>query len=381
MAMSRALVLAIGLVGCSRPQDGPVAPNFGVEPCSPVHVDICTPPDCFPNSSATNTFPINGLSMDGSGECNQAHIQLIPQSLTGGGCPSGADLTFDKPTGKLVGKRGGKTVCSGQALAGATFIVRSLSATAMFTIANVRNFQVQGTSYEGFRIESGGASMCEPAIAARVLHELGFGRGAPKPVGGPAFVPDGFTPGFDDDLVIALGGPVFDQVQQIDRAIADTEGRFFNLACVGDALAKLTLNKLTFSTEELTETALKMITANYCGRPLTVRGIEIEPIVTDRAATHEASWHARKAGCIDTPRLMKTKVNGRPVAPQDLPPDLQPRGCFDEATGRGTCDHNGWITALRRQCGVDTCANFTDGDLESYLHEDPHKLAIVRRKL
>jgi len=83
----------------------------------------------------------------------------------------------------------------------------------------------------------------------------------------------------------------------------------------------------------------------------------------------------------DTPRLMKTKVNGRPVAPQDLPPDLQPRGCFDEATGRGTCDQSGWITALRRQCGVDNCANFTDGDLESFLHEDPHKLAVVKRTL
>jgi hypothetical protein len=380
MAMSRVLGLAIGLVGCNRPQDAPVSPNFSVEPCKLSQMDICTPPDCAPNSPATNTFPINGLSMDGRGECNQAHIQLIPQSLSGGGCRSGADLTLDKASGKLVGKRGGSQVCAGQELAGATFTVRSLSATAVFTIANVREFQVQGKPYEGVRIESGGESMCEPAVAQRVLHELGFGRRSPRQIAQPAYIPDGFAPGFDDDLVIPLGGPIFDQIKEVGRTIADTEGRFFNLACVGDALAKLTLDGLNFPSEERTETALRMLTASYCGKPLTVRGINIEWFAADRPVPHEASWRARKAGCIDTPRLMKLHVNGQPVAPQDLPRELQPEHCYDESQGHGVCDETAWIEALRTQCRVPACGGFSGGDLESYLHEDPSKLRVVKPK-
>src|SRR5262245_37309889 len=109
----RMSVSSLGIVGsvmvvvcipaCNRDaRDSPVLADFGVATCKKPTVvtlfdpnDPCEPPRCGGgNSPVTNTFLINGLSIEGRGECNPAGIQLLPRSLSGGGCRSGADLTI-----------------------------------------------------------------------------------------------------------------------------------------------------------------------------------------------------------------------------------------------------------------------------------------------
>lgn len=318
--------------------------------------------------------PINGLSVDGSGQCNTAGIQLVPRSLAGGSCPSGTSLTLDTTGRRLVGVRSGRVVCERDQLAGATFAVRSASATLSLAIANVRRFTVDRETFEGYRIESGGASTCDPAVADRVVLELGPGAGT-----GPAIRPrfpavDGFHPGSHDDLVIAVPGPVYDDRE---RPVPGSGAGYFNLACVGDALAKRSLYHLYTSDDDRNETALKMLTANYCGRSFTLRGAQIEWITLGGRWSHEAGWQKGNAQCLDMPRLMMLEVGGARVSPEDLPGELQPHGCEPTAGGRGTCDRPAWIDALRAECKLAACNAAAAREFESYVHKDG--LVVERR--
>src|SRR5262245_44675648 len=110
--------VALALVGCSGAQEAPAPPDFSVGVCRPPRFPPpdCTTRDCGGNSPIVNRFPINGLSNDGQGGCNRSGVQLLPHSLQGGGCGSGADLALD-PTGtKLIGRRRGNVVCTGEEL-------------------------------------------------------------------------------------------------------------------------------------------------------------------------------------------------------------------------------------------------------------------------
>jgi hypothetical protein len=379
------------VLGCHGPQDSPLSPDFGFPRC--IQVALCVGTTCGVNNSPIiNTFPINGLSADGNGACNAAAIQLLPRSLAGGGCGSGADLTIDttnKAETKLVGIRNGKQVCSGQQLTGAAFVVRSAAATLSLTIANVMSIVKEGTRYEGYRVESGGRSTCDADVAKHVIQELGFELGASSDPGKPQRaskppVPVTFTPSIEDDLVIPLAGTL---VSQGDHVVPDeAPRRFFNLACAGDALAKVTFLHLDGSPAQ-SETALKMLTANYCGTPLTVRGMAIEFTSTAAAAQvtlgeREARWAAGKAVCIDTPRLMRLSVEpGVRLSPTKLPLELQPAGCeTNDPDTPGKCEETEWTAKLRTSCNVDACSHATvvTADFASFLDPTSGKLSIAK---
>jgi hypothetical protein len=367
------MAFAVALAGCGHKQEPVAAPD-----CRSSGRDIeCKPLDCGGNSRVVNTFPVNGFTKDGRGACNIAGVQLLPQSLHGGGCGSGADLGLD-PTGtRLIGTRRGEVVCSGKRLAGATFTVRSFAkAKISFTIAKVREIQgLHGKTYEGYRIESGGASACEPGVAQRVRRQLGLVAEEPAPRRAVPVAalptPAGYQHGPNDDLVIAVDGPLYDGRDQL---IDDSRAHWFNLACAGDALAKRTLYELYLAGNDArNDTALRMLTANYCGKPYTVPGVEFGWLRDDmRPKLLEARWYAGKAACIDIPRLMMLQVTeGEPYNPALLPAQLQPKGC-DKGEN---CDANGWITALRAECQLPSCdATERKFEFESYVFDDAKTL-------
>jgi hypothetical protein len=356
------MALAGGSAGCSDRTGPPAAPDFSVQTCPRLNTaDFdCSPLNCGGNSPTVNGFPINGFSKDGQGECNVGGVQLIPHSLQGGHCGSGADLGLDRTGTRLVGTRLGKVVCAGEELTGATFIVRSFArATLTFAIAGVRQIaMLDGRNrYEGYRIESSGGSACEPAAALRIQRQLGLVRETAAPAAALP-TPAGYQFGPHDDLVIALDGPLYDNR---DRLVVGSRTHWFNLACAGDALAKRTLYGLYAAGDDASnETALRMLTANYCGRPYTVPGIELAweqaTGADSRPQLEEALWHAGKAICIGTPRLMALQaVDGnQPLSPAELPARLQPSGC--EAHN---CDANSWTLALRAECDLPSCSTIS----------------------
>jgi hypothetical protein len=354
------MVVAGGLAGCNHQTPPPAAPEFDVPPCAEPRgapqVD-CPPLGCGENSPVVNGFPINGFSKDAGGACNPSGVQLIPHSLQGGDCGSGADLGLD-PTGtRLIGTRLGKVVCTGEELTGASFLVRSFArATQTFTIANVRPItMIDGArKYEGYRIESGGGSVCEPATALRIRHQLGLVSDTKEPVSALP-IPAGYQFGPHDDLVIAVDGPLYDHRDQL---VAGSRDHWFNLACAGDALAKRSLYDLYLASDDArNDTALRMLTANYCDKPVTVPGIELEWATSTGDGTttrhEEARWHAGKAICLDTPRLatLHMTADGKQISPLDFPPPLQPEGC----TKDHPCDAKQWIAALRAECHLLEC--------------------------
>jgi hypothetical protein len=339
----------------------PQGPDFGVPLCKlPKFPDVgtgdCTSSDCPGNSPVVNGFPINGFSKESTGACNQLGVQLIPHSLQGGHCGNGADLGLDSTGTRLIGTRLGQVVCTGEELTGASFLVRSYArATQAFRITNVRQIVMLDHvhEYEGYRIEGAGGSACEPATALRVRRQLGLVPEDEKPADALP-KPAGYQFGPHDDLVIAVDGPLYDRR---DRALPGSRDHWFNLACAGDALAKRTLyNLYTAGDDARNETALHMLTANYCGRPYTVPGIELEWETSSTPGApnrhEEALWQGGKAICLDTPRLMTFHVTdgGKPISPPDFPLELQPKGCKDHP-----CNAKQWTSALRAECKLPAC--------------------------
>ena len=129
--------------------------------------------------------------------------------------------------------------------------------------------------------------------------------------------------------------------------------------CAGDALAKRSLYDLyTTGDDTRNDTALRMLTANYCGKPYTVPGIKVEwAKVTAAAQTlrhEEARWHDGKAICLDTPRLATLHVtqDGKQISPRDFPDQLQPDACKNHQ-----CDAEQWTVALHAECPLPACAS------------------------
>jgi len=390
------IALVGGVVGCKSttptpaPAPAPEGPDFSAKLCSePPHVDSsgdCPSGDCPPNSPIVNGFPINGFSKESTGACNRLGVQLIPHSLQGGHCGNGADLGLDSTGTRLVGTRLGQVVCTGEELTGASFLVRSYArATQSFMITNVRQIvMLDGVNrYEGYRIESGGNSACEPAAALGIRRHLGL---APEDKEPPALPqPAGYKFGPHDDLVIAVDGPLYDRD---DQALPGSRDHWFNLACAGDALAKRTLyNLYTADDDARNETALRMLTANYCGKPFTVPGIELQWATTTEDGTttrhEEARWHAGRAICLDTPRLatLHMTADGKPISPSDFPLQLQPKGC----TKDHPCDAKQWIAALRTECQLQECEKISKRlpyEFDSYDFDgDQNRIILAKHDL
>jgi hypothetical protein len=226
---------------------------------------------------------------------------------------------------------------------------------------SVREFDDDGPHpehHEGYRITHGGAQLCDLVAARGVLTALGFN--VPPEPAAPHYVhhvPYGYKPGANDDLVVAMPGPVFN-VNTAEPIEHQDPAYFFNLACVGDALAKASFYKLTGDARD-TKAALRMITANYCGTRMTVRGMHIEwesfPPKPLGSTELEAEWDQDgNAICIGAPRLMDLRVEPKDTIfpPQQLSPELQPKGCKSAASPPGTCDKDCWTLHLRDECNV-----------------------------
>jgi hypothetical protein len=308
------------------------------------------------NSPYTNIFPINGVSADGNGACNADGIQVMPGSLEG--CPEPhSDLVLDDTGTRLIGKKHGRITCEGERLEHATFQVRSPTHGVTLQISRFRQFNDDGPyhlRHEGYQITHDGNQLCDLEKARGALKSLGFNE---PPEHYAPHVPHGYHPGPNDDLVVAMPGPVFN-VNTAEPIKHPDPANFFNLACVGDALAKASFYKLTGDARD-TKAALRMITANYCGRRMTVRGMHIEwqsfPPKPLESTELEAEWDQDgKAICIGTPRLMDLRVDPGDgmLAPQELSPELQPKGCESKASPSGKCDKDCWILHLRDECDV-----------------------------
>lgn len=351
------MAVAGGLIGCNHQTPSSRVPDFSVPLCTKTRepqID-CNTQECGGNSSIVNGFPVNGFSKEASGTCNPSGVQLLPHSLQGGDCGSGAELGLDPSGTRLIGTRLGKVVCTGEQLTGASFLVRSFApATVAFTITNVRQITMSDGSskYEGYRIESGGGSACEPATALRIQRQLGLVPEARQAVAALP-IPAGYQFGPHDDLVIAVDGPLYDEKDQL---VKGSREHWFNLACAGDALAKRSLYELYLASDDArNDTALRMLTANYCGKPYTVPGVELEWKANEPATPilrEEALWQGGKAICIGTPRLMTLHVTegNQPISPADLPAQLQPADCKSQH-----CDADGWTQALRAECQLPPC--------------------------
>ena len=352
--MSR-LVLASALLivaaGCSSATHG----AKGTPICARLF-DGCHGLNCGTggNSPYTNIFPVNGLNS--TGKCNADRIQLVPGTLHGGGCPDATDLELETWHSRLVGRKGGTVVCAGAELAQAMFTVRTTAGSVELTIDEVRDFIEGPHAYEGYKIvrTHGGKSACDYDESLAILKDLGF---SPPSAGSGStqLTPDGYTPDPNEDLAVAIGGAVFDVN---DASVLSHDGQFFNLACAGDALAKTVFYELN-DNEQRTKAALRMITAKYSSETsYTVRGMTIQWLPfhgSDNDASPEAFWNADgKAMCIQKPRLLDLKVNGKQVKTEDLPRDLQPTGCASTGSAAlpGKCNDTDWVAALKAESQV-----------------------------
>jgi hypothetical protein len=357
-------VLLCTTAGCPAPSPLPVR----IPGACPGPSDItCTGATCTGGNSAfTNIFPVNGLSANGSAECNKNGIKLLPGSLHGGGCAAGLTLDIDVSGKRLIGRPDGPgSPCEGPQLEGASFVVRSPWQELPLKISKVKSFDENEETYEGYQItDLDGENLCQYSAARSFLFQLGFPK---EQSDDEAHIrPDGSQPEPYDDFVVAMRGPLYDA--NTSKPITIDDQKFFQLACVGDALAQTYFLRDALNlggNKAQTSAVLRMITANYCGQRMTIRGMKLEfpkPQAVQPEALRvgapdpdlEAEWRIDgNALCIGTPRLMTLRTDGKLFPPEQLPGSLQPNGC--RSGNAGKCNEYDWIAALERQCGISSC--------------------------
>jgi ADYC domain len=324
-------------------------------------VDGCTGPHCDGggNSPHTNTFPINGLDSD---QCNADYMVLVGGSLHGGGCGDGADLALDSTGHHIVGMRAGTTACQGSALEHAKFTVGGPTDTAELEIAKVKTSNIDGSDYEQYKIEYKHQSVCKYAVSMDVDTHIGSGGHTPVACDWPN---GSAGDGSDDDLfVVAMGGPIFSSIDASVVSEPNNNPNFFNLACVGDALAKTMFWSLD-DTVSNTVAALRMITARYFdAQAFTKRGMFID-FGSDGSAKGlpiEAEWnYAGSAVCIHQPRLL-TYADENNIKPDQMPLCVQPPACL--ATPCNT--DKKYLTGLRGNTGgsaIPDCVGSAGSDI------------------
>lgn len=330
--------------------------------CEPPTRDGCSTYQCGPNSPFVNGFPINGLRPNG--ECNAQGIQLLPGSMAGGAgnkC-AGATLDFDDQDNTLIGRRGKDIVCSGEDLENASFVVRSWrNQSQTIHVRSVAMYMDStGEFRKAYHIVGSGASLCLKEHSKKLLEQLQVDR---------SYSADS-DPVARDQFVV----PIRSELYNIHGAAYDInpdwrlqEREWLHLACVGDALAKRSFYDLQTDNLSRSRAALRMLTANYCGKmPITTRGIEINWGFqrTDLGCSVEAGWTEDGASCITRPRILYRDLQN-PSVPGNLPERLT-KLCPN-------CDVIAWEKAIRTCAQNDvrpTCAPCPappPKHLESYL--------------
>jgi hypothetical protein len=294
---------------------------------------------CGGNSPIVNAFPINGLRPDG--ECDPEGVQLMPGSLSGGVNNKCDGSTLGVAHNALVGvKPDGSYACEGDALKGASFVVRSWvpkdkSGSALRTltihITDVQPYTADnGEIRNGYRMIGDGKSLCNAGDASDARQTLGLpvisGLAPDPPAGKDLVIP------VSSELYDALGRPI-----DVDLTWARKEPEWLSLACVADALGERSLYDLDTDNVDNSRAALMMLVANYCGdRHVTLRGDKIAWDFVDDSApgtqtvSHrtseqtmlEAKWGPSGAVCLSQPRLLY-RDGLPPHVPADLPDDLK----------------------------------------------------------
>ena len=369
-------LILLSLVACTTRVVEPSKYRAFARKCLDAHSGECGAGGVCPGSNApvVNTFPVNGLMGGESEGCNGEGMVLIPGSLTGGGCDGSASLTANN--GQLIGSRQGATVCADTKLVNASFEVARGDTSLVFKIEAVKQVSIAGMSRTAYKITSAGKAACDPFAAVAMRATVGLGTIDPPRSDDP--IPLGYESSDDRDYAIVVDAPVY-RVSLDDRkahrpSLHDSKLQgFFNLACVDDALASA--DSLRYKTDRLT--VINMITASYCGVPMTVRGMNQtwqgpQESVTSRMTTlaHEARWGSEKALCLDTPRLYHLRaIDGGDVNADVLPARVQPVDCdmHSQAKPYGKCSYDAWVEGLRKDCGgLRACAGASAGAVDSW---------------
>lgn len=357
------LVLLASCGGSRRPSDSRLDPRAEKS-------DLCVPkqivipnvpcPLCGTNSPTVNAFPINGLGMDGQGECDPEGAQVLRWSLFSKACGLGADLTLQD--GTLVGMRGGTQVCAGESLKQAKFFARGPKGKlALFTIVDVRLI-VPDKEHPlksppiGYKIvrEDETTSLCDIDASNVARKDLGL-------VPLKTYKVDGIVASDNPnkDLVIPIEGPIYSRdVEQVEN-----NPKLFNLACADDALAKRSLYNLYSGNESTDLAALRMLTATYCHHPYTARGMALT-WKSGEKATPEAGWQADHVSCFHDARLVYSGTT-----PDKLPDELQPANC----AGKKCKGWDEWKVAVIAECNgavVDCTEDPPPYDFESFIATD-----------
>lgn len=306
----------------------------------------CEPPEICPkNAPSVNLFPVNGLSADGVGRCNGESVKLATATLDGK-CGPNASLTIDS-SNRLVGRNGDKQ-CSGEELRGSTFWLHGSDGRVQLTIKNVEMIRKPAGEFEAYQITYGDESVCIPAVSARVRKKLGLEAYRARTT--DTFPAHG-------ELAIVVPGTIY----TTDIQVWPLGGSWFNLACVSDALGEVVLEGLYRKDPAevgINRAALHMFTATYRYRSFTTKGVELgyDGAKTDESKPIlEAHWTETGATCVDNPRLLSSKFNGKPADPRSLPFELQPWLCMSPFSRCNTAD--AWTAMLRLESGLKACSN------------------------
>ncbi len=259
---------------------------------------MCNTFTCGGNSAVINAFPVNGMR---PGECSPEGIKLMPGSLDGP-CP-GQTLDIDDQ-GRLVGKNADGTIgCVEAALKGTTFEVGSHAGTERVEITDVITDwkPPTGEARVAYRMEW--TKETEHDAAGRRKGLCGKeGQKLRKALHIKEMLDSDDLPDAEAELVIPVVSEVYDELGELTKS-----DPWNHLACVDDALAKRKFYKLEDTAGSIkNQTALRMLTADYCGATAwTVRGEWIEWANENDAVKVEAQWDENGAKCLTAPRLLR----------------------------------------------------------------------------
>lgn len=290
-------------------------------------IDGSCPLPCPGNSPIVNAFPVNGLDGSGLGACNPERVRVEPGTAGKPKKCADGSLEFMAATGTLVIKNSKGDTCAGSDLQDASFTVESAGGHVKLTIKDVAPIPytdpnaTTGDTREGYRIVAsslgGGSSkdvsVCDTKRAGEVRKAIGlqpaiddysatYGSGSASGTGTGSGPDAKYT-----DYVIAVPGPLYsNNVKPIAAG-----PNFFNLACATDALAKRTRDKITKPSDGPFKqyTALRLITADYCNKPRTSKGMKFHYDVGNNGGSGSGSgnpeswWTAGGARCLQSPRL------------------------------------------------------------------------------
>lgn len=321
------VVVALALLGCGSKTESTKEGALDKGLC-PKPGKMCNTFTCGGNSAIANAFPVNGWRAD---KCSPEGIKLVKSSLDG---PC-AGQTLDIKDGKLVGIKDDGTVgCSEAALKDASFEVGSHKGTERIKIADVLvSWKApNGTERTAYKMEwvdgSNKHGLCSKD-GQKLRKKLGI-----EPMYDSDDLPDP-----EAQLVIPIVSEIYDE----EGFVADSDP-WNHLACVDDALAKRSLYQLENPDAKKNRTALRMVTADYCGATAwTVRGEWIEWGHTN-GTNVEAQWDDKGATCLTAPRLLRDD-NDQVVEPSKKTEHLLKRLCKKSPSKCNKVED--WLTEMK----------------------------------